>query len=147
MARSTKIIPATLVLVAGFGLAAFQAAPAAKGLTATLSGAQNAPNPGDADGTGSASVTFQDGAQNVCYKLSVDNIAAPTAAHIHRGKPGESGPPVVPLATPANGESEGCVTVEAEVAGEIEADPGSFYVNVHNAEFKPGAIRGQLARR
>ena len=26
----------------------------------------------------------------------------------------------------------------------IERNPGAFYVNIHNAQFPPGAIRGQL---
>lgn len=36
------------------------------------------------------------------------------------------------------------MTRPAEVLEEIRADPSAFYVDLHNAEFPQGAIRGQL---
>jgi hypothetical protein len=52
---------------------------------------------------------------------------------------------VVPFTTPASGSSSGCATVAPELFNEIAANPGNFYVNVHNAEFPGGAVRGQLS--
>jgi hypothetical protein len=112
--------------------------------TASLSGAQEVPGPGDVDGTGEAEVTIVDAVDNVCYELGVRGIAPATAAHIHRGAMGVAGPPVVTLETPADGESVGCTQAPEAIADEIEANPAGFYVNVHNAEFPNGAIRGQL---
>jgi hypothetical protein len=67
------------------------------------------------------------------------------AAHIHHGDAGAAGPVVVPLTTPnAAGASSGCATAARSVVKAILADPGSFYANVHTAEFPGGAIRGQL---
>ena len=67
------------------------------------------------------------------------------AAHIHSGDAGASGPVVIPLATPgADGTSSGCATTTRSLVASILKDPGSFYVNVHTAEFPAGAIRGQL---
>ena len=40
----------------------------------------------------------------------------------------------------------GCVEVDRDLAEAIAADPRGYYVNVHNAEFPGGAIRGQLRR-
>jgi CHRD domain len=48
---------------------------------------------------------------------------------------------VVPL---PEGETSGCTTIVDDLAAAISADPEDFYVNVHNAEFPAGAIRGQL---
>jgi len=100
---------------------------------------------GDPDGFGSASVTF-DGGQ-VCFGITVANIAAPNAAHIHRGRKFENGPVVVTLVPPATGDpgaSSGCTAVDPALAAEIQAHPRAFYVNVHTGDFPDGAVRGQL---
>ena len=145
-------------LAAGLGLAAAAAAQhdqhnghAAQGdggrpLTATLTGAAERPNPGDPDGTGSATLRVNAGQGRVCYTLTVANIDAATAAHVHRGGPDAAGPPVVTLEAPADGSSEGCAEVSRELAQELIRSPSGFYVNVHNAAFPPGAVRGQLGR-
>ncbi len=36
-------------------------------------------------------------------------------------------------------------TICDQTVAEILANPSAYYVNVHNAEFPSGAIRGQLA--
>ena len=113
---------------------------------ATLSGAAEAPGPGDPDGAGTAEVTVDVAEPRLCYELSVSGIAEAAAAHIHRGAAGIDGPPVVTLESPGDGESGGCVSVTRELAAEIVARPANFYVNVHNAEFPAGAVRGQLQR-
>jgi hypothetical protein len=40
----------------------------------------------------------------------------------------------------------GCVEAARDVITQIQASPENYYVNVHNDEFAPGAIRGQLTR-
>jgi len=104
------------------------------------------PGPGDPDGSGSAEITIVDRTDNLCYEVTVRNIAPATAAHIHRGAPGRAGPPVVTLDAPTDGESNACLSVASELVDEIEANPGNFYINVHNAAYPNGAVRGQLAR-
>lgn len=140
-----SLILAALPLFAAAGCATMAEA-VDDSYTANLSGQQEVPGPGDPDGTGSAEVTVVEAIDNVCYKLNVQNIATPTAAHIHRGAVGTAGPPVVTLAPPTNGASDGCVSAPADVAAAIEANPAGFYVNVHNAEYPGGAVRGQLSR-
>ena len=114
---------------------------AAQSYSASLSGAQEVPGPGDADGVGVAVVTI-DG-NNIRYSVLHQGIGAPTAAHIHTGAAGVAGPVLVPL--DHNSLLSGVVSnVAAEVISQIKANPAGFYVNVHNAEFTGGAIRGQL---
>lgn len=123
------------------------ATPASAGgrpLFATMTGAAEAPGPGDTDGSGYATFTLNQGQGEICYTLEVSGIAAATAAHIHRAPAGFAGPVVVPLAPPAGGSSSGCAEVDSVLIKEIRQDPGAFYVNVHNAEFPAGAVRGQL---
>ena len=107
---------------------------------------------GDPNGVGEAYVFGIDGdPTTLCYVLLVDKIATATAAHIHEGAAGTNGPVVVNLAAPADGNAADCLTegeagkfVGDQTVAEILANPGDYYVNVHNAEYPGGAIRGQL---
>lgn len=131
--------------VAAVGLVA---APAlAKGggrpLSAHLMGSATS----DPDGMGHAKFRVNVGQSQVCYDISVENIAPATAAHIHKGAAGASGPPVVMLKAPgADGKVKDCATADAAVVKDILQNPGDYYVNVHNAAFGGGAIRGQLSK-
>ena len=111
-----------------------------------LVGAQEVPGPGDPDGTGTAKITADATTNQVCYDLTTQGITRPTAAHLHRGRAGVAGPPVVPFDAPSSGASDGCVSVDKAMAAAVIADPAGYYVNIHNADYPAGAIRGQLKR-
>jgi hypothetical protein len=114
-------------------------------LSVTMTGIQEVPGPGDPDGTGTVRVRVEPGLGRVCWSLFAREIDAATAAHLHRGVAGTAGPPVVTLATPdAAGQSEGCAPVDEALARELVLQSHAFYVNVHNAPYPNGAIRGQL---
>jgi hypothetical protein len=116
-------------------------------ISATMTGAAEVPGPGDTDGTGTATIRLNQGKKQVCFDLTVSNIATATATHIHRGATTVAGPVVVTLTAPATGTSSGCVdNVSVELIKEIRQTPEKFYVNVHNAAFQNGAIRGQLEK-
>ncbi len=112
-------------------------------LSATLTGAAEAPGPGDPDGSGTANVRVNPGQECISYDVTVQNIATPTAAHIHEAPPGEPGPVVVPLDPPTGSGTE---EVSRDQAKDIVQNPEEYYVNVHNAEFRGGAVRGQLSK-
>lgn len=129
-------------------------------LTATLDGrnevsatAKNSRIVGDPNGRGEAYVFGIDGdATTLCYVLTVSKIETATAAHIHEAAAGSNGPIVVNLGAPGDGNAADCLTdgesgkfVGGTTAAEILANPQNYYVNVHNAEYPGGAIRGQLA--
>jgi len=111
-----------------------------------MTGAAERPGPGDPDGSGTAGFRINPGQGEVCYTLTVANIEAATAAHIHRAPPTAAGPIVVHLNAPTNGRSSGCATVSRDLAKELIQTPQAFYVNVHNTPFPAGAVRGQLSR-
>jgi hypothetical protein len=136
-----------LVLIALF--AAMSSAIASDGgrrFTTTLTGAAEVPGPGDPDGSGTAVLTLNYGQGEICYELSVSGIAPATAAHIHVGSADVAGPVVVGLAAPTSGSSSGCSSVDRDLIKAIIQNPDVYYVNVHNAEFPAGALRGQLSK-
>ena len=116
---------------------------AAFGHGAALTGAAEAPGPGDPDGAGLARVALDPGSGQACLQLEVANIAAPTLAHIHEGPAGVAGPIVVDFTPTLTGDE--CVGgVDGALLERITANPAGFYVNVHNTRFPAGAVRGQL---
>lgn len=115
-------------------------------LSATLTGAAEVPGPGDPDGSGTGTITVNSGQGEICYQITVSNVAPATAAHIHRAPAGQAGPVVVTLEAPANGTVSNCVSVGRALARDIQKNPVNYYLNVHNTEFPAGAVRGQLAK-
>ena len=115
-------------------------------LTATLSGANEIPGPGDADGMGMIVARVNPGRGQFCYTLTASKIAPATMAHIHDAAAGVAGPVVIALKAPTSGTSSGCVTISKELAQEIVQHPEEYYANVHNAQYPAGAIRAQLGK-
>jgi len=100
---------------------------------------------GDPDGRGTFSATV-DGNQ-LCYGITVANLDAPAAAHIHKGRPNQAGGIVLPLTAPSSGDpgvSSDCVNIATDLAQAILKNPHKYYVNVHTGTFPDGAVRGQL---
>jgi hypothetical protein len=135
-----------LKIVSLAAAAAFAASPALAEetkLSAHLGGAGSA----DTDGAGHATFKVDAAKNQICYDLMVEKIAPASMAHIHKAPAGANGPVAVPLTTPdAAGKSSGCATVGAPVVADILANPGGYYVNVHNADHPGGAVRGQLSK-
>ena len=152
LARFGLMSALTLICAIVFASPAF-AAPKADGecnggrpLTATLTGEAEVPGPGDPDGSGTANVRVNPGQGCISYDLTVENIQPATAAHIHEAPAGSAGGVVVGLDAPTDGTSSGTVTVDREEAKDIVQNPDEYYVNVHNAEYPGGAVRGQLSK-
>jgi hypothetical protein len=133
----------TLALLTGAHAAAGQKMGKA---TAKLTGDAEVPGPGDPKGSGTVQVTLDPDTGEVCYELSVANIQEATAAHIHEGAMGKEGPVKVPLEAPKTGSAKGCAKTDVIVIQAMMKDPAGYYVNVHNAAFPKGAVRGQLSK-
>jgi LPXTG-motif cell wall-anchored protein len=122
-----------------------KAAAATTALHTSLVGEVEVP-PGDPQASGTADLKVSDG--QVCWDVRWSGIS-PTASHIHKGAKGVAGPIVVPFFKsdqPLSGQrKQGCTEVSADLTKAIAQNPGNYYVNVHDAEFPKGAIRGQLA--
>jgi hypothetical protein len=112
-------------------------------VSAKLKGSNETPVKGDPDGSGFVVVTFNANKGTACWKFKgVKGIAAPNAAHIHKGRKGSSGP--VAIAFGATYKPSGCAKAPKGTIEKIETNPNAYYVNVHNAKYPAGALRGQL---
>jgi hypothetical protein len=131
------------LLIGAFAFSASPAMAATTSLTASLSGA-NETGGGDTKATGSVSVTVDTTSGQVCATVTSD-ISGAVAMHIHKAAAGASGPVVVPFDAKKINAGSSCATVAAALAGQIAADPASYYFNIHTPTFSAGAIRGQLA--
>jgi hypothetical protein len=160
-----RLIGTVVALAVAAGLLGSSAVPAGAGgqSVATtfgagvvrLDGNQEVP-PADLDGKGVfAYLAF---GHTLCYVLAVRDIDPAVAAHIHTGVRGMNGPIAIGLIAPDDGFSADCIktapdetpapgnpnVLTPEELAAIIANPAGFYVNVHNAPFPGGAIRGQL---
>ena len=140
------ITAATCLLVTGVAFAN-NSSHSGKPMTGMLSGSSEIPGPGDPDGNGMAWLTFNPGQEMICVSLEVTGIATATAAHIHEGSSDVAGPVVVGLPTPdGTGIAKGCVELSRDKILDIMHNADEYYVNVHNAEYPAGALRGQLEK-
>ncbi|QDG66202.1 MULTISPECIES: CHRD domain-containing protein [unclassified Pseudarthrobacter] len=94
---------------------------------------------------GSFTYTIDD--DELCYTLTVRDLSAPAmAAHIHLASRNVAGGVVIPLEVDSGTDwtIDTCTTEDSAVLAAIESNPGDYYVNVHNADFPGGEVRGQL---
>ena len=113
-------------------------------------GSEEVPTAGDPDGFGFAVVNASPARGEVCIQLTTTNVGPWTLAHIHEGGVGAAGPVRVDFAvtgTETGPELTKCVSADGALINRIIADPASFYVNVHSAQYPAGAVRGQVAAR
>ena len=116
-----------------------------QGFDVQLNGTNEVPGPGSEFGTGTGAITFAEG--EVCVEADVTLDEPPVAMHIHEGAVDESGPVVVGFGDPTRDDGwSTCVDADQALIDEIVSEPTEYYLNVHNAEFPDGAVRGQLAR-
>jgi hypothetical protein len=152
MKKSMLVVLLVLVAVP-VALAAKPTTPGSNGtggkaLVAKLTGANAQAHAGD---HGNVVVRLNAKTLKVCWSYSnlkltpKDGLGAtPTLSHIHTGAAGVSGPVLVGFG--ASFARSGCTTTTKENITAILANPNGYYVNVHNASYPAGAIRGQLKK-
>jgi hypothetical protein len=124
--------------------------------TTALTGSEEAPKKGDPDGRGRATVRVSADRRRVCYTISAQRADRMMAGHIHEAPRGKAGPVIVPLfakQVKLPPKTSGCATKDAKgkrlssrVLRDIISTPADYYVNIHNAKYPDGALRGQLKR-
>ena len=146
---SIRLNLSTISAVALFGLLLLPLQSSGEVITfqLSISGDQEVPGPGDEDGQASGTLSIDDATNLISWSFTYSNIANPAAMHIHTGAAGVGGGVFVPLNVDTSGEAGtliGSTTGDAASVVAILASPSDYYVNIHNADFRPGAIRGQL---
>ena len=139
MRKRTLVLSALAVAVAVPALASAAMSPV---VSAKLTGKTEIPA-GDANGSGIVVLHLNAKKGQACWDFAkVKSIGTPQSAHIHKGKAGKTGPVVIPLG--AAYKMKGCISAPKATVVAIESSPNAYYVNVHNAAYPNGAIRGQL---
>jgi hypothetical protein len=110
-------------------------------LGATLAGKNEVPK-GSPTAHGIVNLTLKPGPGQVCWTFQLVGVSKPLTAHIHKGRPGVSGPVFIPLGKTY--KAKGCTSAAKKMIEAVEADPNSYYVNVHNAKYPGGVVRGTL---
>jgi hypothetical protein len=140
------------ILATSFAALALAVSPAAATTitySLTMTGAQEVPTAADPDGTGVGTLTVNDSTGLISWALTYANIVAPSAMHIH----GPSAPVGVGagvfvglgvVTTGGAGTLINSTTTSLANALAINTLPANFYLNIHNATYPGGAIRGQL---
>ena len=114
-------------------------------VSTTLSGASEVPANASI-ATGTVSGTFDKVSKQLLLTISFNGLTAnASAAHIHKAVVGVNGGVIigfsgVPAATSGSFTYTGTLTTTQE----LDLLAGLYYVNVHNASFPGGEIRGQL---
>jgi hypothetical protein len=165
--RLIGIVTAVLALVAlvsvsSGSLVTLSHAQGEQKFTAKMTGKEEVPSH-DTKATGNAEFTLSADGKTMSYKVDVMNIDKVTMAHIHQGKVGENGPPVVWLFNsssnptgPMNGMlSQGKITSN-DLVGPLKGkqmsdlvkliNDGQAYANVHTEPNPKGEIRGQISK-
>lgn len=106
---------------------------------------------GDTDGRGTGSITVNIGQDRVCWDFNHSNIAVPNRGHIHKAPAGSNGGIVVDffnVTAGTEGPMTGCTVLPLgkDLLKDIIQNPSAYYLNLHNADFPGGAIRGQLEK-
>lgn len=145
--KKNTVLYIVLTLLAVLSLTSIAAKDGTHLFTTALTGAAEAPGPGDPDGSGTATIKINYGQGTLCWDIRVTGITLPaTAAHIHDAPVGVAGPVFVGLSGPGTkGAAIGCASVSRDLLKAILEHPEEYYVNVHNADFPAGALRGQLS--
>ncbi len=133
--------------------------------SAKLAGINEVP-PVSTSASGTAQFKLSPDNKSMSYTITANNIKSVTEAHIHQGKAGQKGPPIVQLTITDSKMDYGCQcmlpaigdgtitpdNLKGPLAGKQISDlvnlikSGQAYVNIHTQKNTNGEIRGQISQ-
>ena len=141
-ARSVLMWLLSLVMLAALGSCG-GSDDEVRAFVATLTGAQEVP-PSASTATGSGTANLDPATKILTANVTTTGIVG-TAAHIHSGAVGISGPIVFPLTQTPAGSGIWSTTTAALTDAQVDLlKSGGYYFNVHSAALPGGEIRGQI---
>ena len=135
--RTLRLVLPLALVAPAFVAGPAEAAPSA--FVANMTAEEVTPVPGPPGAKGTARVVADMDTSKVCYTLTYEGPGEMTAAHIHRGEKGITGPVTINLDVKTE-----CVKPNpAEIQALIDW-PDGYYVEIHTLLFQQhGAVRGQ----
>lgn len=118
------------------------AQPQSESYAVTLSGAEQVP-PRITSARGSGNASVNPATRQMIVSVTVSGTTA-SAANLHQGAPGATGPIFLSLVETAPGSGTWIGRTTLSVAEHSALRAGQFYVNVTSAAFTAGEIRGQI---
>jgi hypothetical protein len=113
--------------------------------SAALNVGQERPHPTGAKLGAAGRFTATLNGTTLTWRLTFSHLSGPaTAAHIHMGARGVSGPVLIPLCGSCTSPVTGATPVTAGQIADLKAR--KLYVNVHTSRNPGGEIRGQITR-
>jgi len=147
-----------IFLLTSLGVTADSSSSGERTFRTKLSGSEEVPLV-NTEAEGEAEFQISGSGDTLTYTLTISHIEDITAAYIHRGKKGETGPPVADLfAEPKKENISGTLLAEGKVEpylliGPLKGKPlqsliqlieaGDAYVNIQTKKHPEGEIRGQ----
>jgi mono/diheme cytochrome c family protein len=111
---------------------------------ASLTGLQEVPEV-VTTAAGNGAVTVDRASGTVTIHMTVTNVVAPTAAHLHQGPGGRNGPVLIPLSQDGSNPAHWFATSQPIAAAALAAlDAGGTYLNIHTTANTGGEARGQV---
>ncbi|HEX9872370.1 MAG TPA: CHRD domain-containing protein [Candidatus Tectomicrobia bacterium] len=111
-------------------------------LDGSSKGPSGPPTAQDADGSGTAILSFDAAKGEICWELTVTDIAPAFASHIHKNY----GAQMFSLSPPTQGAASGCGSASRKFITTVLENPEEYFVIVHNNEFPTSALSGRLAQ-
>ena len=114
-----------------------------------MTGDLEIPGPGDPDGLATGTLFLDDITGELSWNFEFSDIEEPTAMHIHgpEGSVGNAAPVFIGLGVETMGGPgtliDSIIAPLSDIS-DVLNNPTDFYVNIHNDDFPPGAVRGQL---